>query len=92
MTSEAPDLRSLAQRLDAILDRLEKLELQVRGLVHSQTVEAKEFVLQDEHGQICARLEMQEYSPCLTFFDRVGDEHLRVGLQTDGSPDHSDFQ
>ena len=92
MTSEAPDLRSLAQRLDAILDRLAKLEVQVRALVTSQTVEAREFVVRDERGEIRARLEMQGYAPCLTFYDRVGDERLRVGLRPDGSPDLSDFQ
>ena len=33
-----------------------------------------------------ARLEMREYSPCLVFYDGVGEERLSVGLQTDGSP------
>jgi hypothetical protein len=82
----------MAQRLDAIVDRLEKLELQVRGLVHSQTVEAKEFVLRDARGEIQARLEMQEYSPCLTLYDRLGEERLRLSLRPDGSLDLSDFQ
>ena len=41
---------------------------------------------QDERGRIRARLEMQEYSPCLTFYDRVGTERLRVGLRSDGTP------
>jgi hypothetical protein len=86
MTPEAPEHRTLAARLDAILDRLAKLELQVRALVKSQTVEAKEFVVRDERGQIRARLEMQEYAPCITFYERLGKERLRIGLRTDGSP------
>ena len=49
-------------------------------------MEGREFALRDERGEIRARLEMQEYAPRLTFYDRVGDERLRVGLQTDGSP------
>ncbi len=48
MTSETIDLRTVAQRLDAIHDRLEKLGVQVRGLVASQAVEAKEYILRDE--------------------------------------------
>jgi hypothetical protein len=86
MTSEMPDLRPLAALLDAIADRLQKLEVQVRALVTSQTVEAKEFVVRDERGEIRARLEMQEYTPCLTFYDRLGIERLHIGLQADGSP------
>ncbi len=86
MTAEGPDLRILAARLEAIVDRLEKLEVQVRALVTSQTVEAKEFVVRDERREIRARLEMQEYAPCLTFYDRLGKERLTVGLRTDGSP------
>ena len=35
MTSEAPDLRDLAQRLEAIRDRVTKVEVQVRTLVMS---------------------------------------------------------
>ncbi len=83
MTPETPALEA---RLEAILGRLTKLEVQVRGLVTSQTEEAKEFVVRDERGEIRARLEMQEYAPCLTFYDRLGKERLRIGLRTDGSP------
>ena len=86
MTPETPDLRSLAHGLDAISDRLDKLEVQVRGLVTSQTVEAKEFVVKDDRGEVCARLEMQEYAPCLTFYDRAGTARLKIGLRTDSSP------
>jgi hypothetical protein len=86
MTSETPDLRPLAARLDAIADRLQKLEVQVRALVTGQTVEAKEFVVRDERGEIRARLEMQEYAPWLTFYDRLGKERLRIGLRNDGPP------
>ena len=86
ITAEAPDQRSLAARLDAIIERLGKLETQVRALVTSQILEAKEFILRDERREIRARLEMQEYAPCLTFYDRLGKERLRIGLQTDGPP------
>lgn len=86
MTSETPDLRPLAARLDAIADRLQKLEVQVRALVTSQTVEAREFVVRDERGEIRARLEMPEYTPCLTFYDRPGMDRLHIGQQADGSP------
>ncbi len=86
MTPETLDLRTLAQRLDAIHDRLDKLEVQVRGLVTSQTVEAKEFVVKDDRAQIRARLEMAQCAPCLTFYDPAGKERLRIGLRTDSSP------
>ncbi len=52
----------------------------------SQTVEAKEFVVPDDHGEIRARLEMQAYAPCLTFYDGAGQERLKIGLRTDSSP------
>ena len=83
---ETPESRALAARLDAIIHRLDKLEVQVRGLETSQTVEAKEFVVRDDRGGIHARLEMLEYAPCLTFYDRAGKERLRIGLHTDGRP------
>jgi hypothetical protein len=88
MRSETPEHGALAARLDPILDRLATLELQVRGLVTSQTVEAKEFVVRDERREIRARLELQEYAPCLTFYARLGKERLRIGLRNDGSPSH----
>ncbi len=47
MTANAPDQKTLAARLEMIADRLDKLEVQVRGLLTSQTVEAKEFVVKD---------------------------------------------
>ncbi len=86
MTADAPDLRILATRLETIFDRLDKLEVQVHGLMASQTVEAREFVVEDARGEVWARLEMQEYAPCLVFFDRSGKERLKIGLRTDGSP------
>ena len=54
----------LAYRLDAILDRLHTLEVQVCGLRHNQTVEAP---AREERGRLRARFEMHEYAPCLTF-------------------------
>ncbi|HWT81458.1 MAG TPA: hypothetical protein VN648_21910 [Candidatus Methylomirabilis sp.] len=86
MSMETPELQSLAYRLDAILERLHNLEVQVSGLVTSQTVEARAFVVMDERGEVCARLEMQEYAPCLTFYDRAGTARLKIGLRTDSSP------
>jgi hypothetical protein len=59
MTPETPDLTRLAARLERIVDRLERLEVQVRGLVTSLTVEAREFVVRDDHGVLRARLEME---------------------------------
>jgi competence protein ComEA len=89
MTLETPDLTKLAARLEMIVDRLDKLEVQVRGLVTSQTVEAKAFVVKDDRAVIRARLEMAQYAPCLTFYDPAGKERLRrlrIGLRTDSSP------
>ncbi len=54
--------------------------------MESQTVEAKEFVVRDERGEVHARLKMQEYAPCLTFYDRSGKERLKIGPRMDGSP------
>ncbi len=86
MQGDVPDPKVLAARLDAIVDRLDELEAQVRILVTSQAVEAREFVVKDERGEIRAQLEMQEYAPCLTVYNRLGIERLRIGLQPDGSP------
>ncbi len=52
----------------------------------SQTVEAREFVVRDDRGEIRARLEMQQYAPCLTFYDGAGQERLKIGLRADSSP------
>ncbi len=29
---------------------------------------------------------MQEYAPCLTFYDLAGKERLKIGLRADSSP------
>ncbi len=86
MTADVPKLKTLAARLEVLADRLAMVEVQVRALMESQTVDAKEFVVRDDRGEIRARLEMQEYAPSLTFYDWLGKERLRVGLRTDGSP------
>ncbi len=86
MATEGLDLKTLADRLEALGDRLQHLEVQVRGLLMSQTPDAREFVVHDEQGEIRARLEMQEYAPCLTFYDPAGTERLKIGLRTDSSP------
>jgi hypothetical protein len=52
----------------------------------SQTVDAKEFIVRDDRGEIRARLEMQQYAPCLIFYDRAGKERLKIGLRTDATP------
>jgi hypothetical protein len=59
MGEEAPDPKLLAARLEAILDRLERLEVPIRELVTSPTVEGKEFVVRDERGEVRARLEVR---------------------------------
>ncbi len=48
MTTDAPELKTLAMLLEMIVDRLDKLEVQVRGLVMSQTVEERESVVKDD--------------------------------------------
>jgi hypothetical protein len=86
MTAETSELAKLAARLEQIVDRLEKLEVQVRGLVTSQTVEARRFVVRDKRGVVRAQLEMQQFAPALTFYDPEGKERLKVGLRLNSSP------
>ncbi len=86
MTPDIPDLMAVAARLESLAERLADLEYQVRALVTSPRVEARDFVVKDERGEVRARLEMQEYAPRLTFYDRLGTERLRIGLRTDGTP------
>ncbi|HXZ44901.1 MAG TPA: PilZ domain-containing protein [archaeon] len=85
MTPDAPDLKTLAARLEVLADRLTMLEVQVRALMESQTVDAKEYIVRDDRGQIRARLEMEKYAPSLTFYDPAGKERLKIGLRTDSS-------
>ncbi len=47
----------LTTRLDSILERLRRLELQMNGIIQSTTVEAQSFVVMDERGAPRARLE-----------------------------------
>ncbi len=86
MMADAPDLTTLALRLEVLADRLTMLEVQVRALMESQTVDAKEFIVRDDRGHIRARLEMEKYAPSLTFYDNAGTERLKIGLRTDSSP------
>ena len=86
MSPETPDLARLTARLERLVDRLDNVEVQVRGLVTSPTVEGREFVVRDDQGLIRARLKMEQYAPCLTFYDPLGKERLKIGLRTDGSP------
>ncbi len=86
MTPETPDLLTMAARLERLADRLDRLEAQVRGLVASPTVEAREFVVRDKRGLIRARLELEAHAPCVTFYDSLGVERLKIGLRTDSTP------
>jgi hypothetical protein len=81
MGEEAPDPKLLAPRLEAILDRLERLEVQVRGLVTSPTVEGKEFVVRDERGEVRARLEAQLSFPKI-YIVRCGETFHRRTLRS----------
>ncbi len=45
MSTETRNFEKLALWLEAIGDRLDQLKVQVRGLVTSEKVEAREFVL-----------------------------------------------
>ncbi len=52
----------------------------------SPTVEAQEFVVRDERGVIRARIEMEAHAPCVTFYDPLGVERLKIGLRADSTP------
>ena len=92
MASKASDLKALAARLVVIVNHLQQLELQIRTLVESQIVKTQAFLLRSGRGEIRARLNITEYSPRLTFCDRLGETLLHVGLRPDGTPDQSDFK
>ncbi len=87
-SDDGGDTRSdhLDRATGGLAERLADLEFQVRALVASQTLEARDLVVKDERGGVRARLEMQEYAPRLTFYDRLGTERLWTGLRTDGMP------
>jgi hypothetical protein len=58
-----------------------------RRLIEGGSLEAKEFVVRDDRGEIrAARLEMQGYTPHLIFYDRSGKERMKIDLRTDGTP------
>ncbi len=86
MTPDTPVLMAVAARLEALAERLADPEFQVRDLVTTPTVEARDFVVKDERGEVRARFEMQEYAPRLTFYDRLGMARLWIGLQPGGTP------
>ena len=89
MTSQPPDLAAVLARLDRIHERISRLEFQVSGLMQSESVEAEAFVLRDDRGEIRARLDLRDHAPRLTFYDRIGEERLHIGLHADGTPDLS---
>ncbi len=53
---------------------------------HPADFSANTPVVKDERGHPRARLEMQRYAPCLTFYDSSGTERLKIGLRRDGGP------
>ncbi len=40
----------------------------------------------DNRREIRAQLAVQEYTSCLSFYNRAGKERLKIGLRTDSSP------
>ncbi len=52
----------------------------------NQTVEAGELVVRDERGVIRAQLGMEAHAPCVTFYNPLGTERLKIGLRMDSSP------
>lgn len=80
------DDRAMVTRLQLLAERVADLEVQVRALVESQTIEGKHFVLRDDRGDVRARLELVGYSPRVTFYDPKGTPRLSIGLATDGTP------
>ncbi len=86
MHTPTPDLVPILARLETLADRVRHLELQLRGLIESATVEGQALVLQDARGHVRARWEVVEHAPRLTFYDTAGVERLRVGLNLDATP------
>ena len=87
MSTEREDIARLTAQVEALLERVMQLEGQVYRLMESQTVEAEVFILRDDRAEIRARLDLREYAPRLTFYDRLGHERLHIGLHADGTPD-----
>jgi len=90
MVPQTQDLAAALARLDTILERLNRLELQVPVPMQSESVEAEAFVLRDQRAQVRARLDLWDHAPRLTFHDGIGDERLLIGPQTDGTADVAD--
>ncbi len=86
MTTEPLDLTRVTARLARIVDRLDDLEVRVRGLTTRSIVTALEFLVWDERGVIRARLAREPDAFCLTFDDPAGKEPLKLSLQMDSSP------
>jgi hypothetical protein len=79
-------------RLDMILEPLNAPEFQVSDLMQSQTVEGQAFVPHDDRVRVRARLELRDHAPRPTFYDSIGGERLRLGLNRDGTPDVGDLR
>ena len=89
MRSQLPALTTVLARLEMIRERLSKRELQVDGLLKSQTVEVEPFVLRDARGEIRTRLDPRDHAPRLTVAAHIGHARLQIGLHADGMPDVS---
>jgi len=91
MSADQGEIERLTVWIEALQKRIGQLEGQVRGLMTSQTVEAEAFVLRDDRAEIRARLDLRNYAPRLTFYDRLGNERFHIGLHSDGTPDVADL-
>lgn len=87
MGTEREDIGWLTARIRMLEERVHQLEGQVQGLMMIQAIEAQEFILRDGRGEVRARLDIRDYAPRLTFYDRIGGEGLHIGLHADGTPD-----
>ena len=86
MNPEIPDLLTVAVRLERLVSPAGDVDLQVRGLGTTHTVEARAFVVRDERGVSQTRHEMEQYAPSLTLDGPLGNERLWVSWRTDSSP------
>ncbi len=87
MGTEREDIGWLTARVHMLEEHVQQLEGQVQGLLTSPAIEAQEFVLRDERGEVQARRDIRDYAPRLAFYDRIGGERLHIGLHADGTPD-----
>ena len=84
--SEYNEDPKLTTQLESLHERIRRLEIQVNRIVESPSIEAREFVVVDEHNRPRARFELAGHAPQVILFDAAGRERLRIGLHTDGMP------